>query len=90
MRDLSQNKGWRASNYQEIEARLKAGVDFEHAWSDFCLRSTPKASAELCTAALLVEVDPVALVQKYRGRSAKGQLEQYVNDRHYAANSTRT
>lgn len=35
VRDLSKDKGWRARNYQELEDRLKAGVDFEHAWSDF-------------------------------------------------------
>ncbi|MBV9856014.1 MAG: 3' terminal RNA ribose 2'-O-methyltransferase Hen1 [Streptosporangiaceae bacterium] len=43
----------------------------------------PEATAERCTAALLLEVDPVALV---RGRSG-GELTQYVNDRPYAASS---
>jgi 3' terminal RNA ribose 2'-O-methyltransferase Hen1 len=47
----------------------------------------PEASVELCTAALLIEIDPVALVRG-RGRVGEGgQLEQYVNDRPYAANS---
>ena len=47
----------------------------------------PDASVELCTAALLVEIDPVALVRG-RGPAGEGrQLEQYVNDRPYAANS---
>jgi 3' terminal RNA ribose 2'-O-methyltransferase Hen1 len=47
----------------------------------------PEASAERCTAALLIEVDPVALVRG-RGPAGEGrQLEQYVNDRPYAANS---
>ncbi len=41
----------------------------------------PEAHAVRCTAALLLDVDPVALV---RGR---GQLTQYVNDRPYAASS---
>ncbi len=42
----------------------------------------PEASAARCTAALMLEVDPVALV---RGR---GMTEtQYVNDRPYAASS---
>ncbi|MEO3753896.1 3' terminal RNA ribose 2'-O-methyltransferase Hen1 [Streptomyces sp. B6B3] len=41
----------------------------------------PEAHADRCTAALLLDVDPVALV---RGR---GQLTQYVNDRPYAASS---
>ena len=48
----------------------------------------PDASANLCTAALLVEIDPVALVRGRRGPAGEGgQLEQYVNDRPYAANS---
>ena len=42
----------------------------------------PEASRERCTAALLLEVDPVALV---RGRGVT--LDQYVNDRPYAASS---
>ena len=40
----------------------------------------PEASEERCTAALLLDVDPVALV---RGRGTKGSdglLTQYVND----------
>jgi 3' terminal RNA ribose 2'-O-methyltransferase Hen1 len=49
----------------------------------------PEATPERCTAALLLEVDPVALV---RGRGASGKnhdgaLAQYVNDRPYAASS---
>lgn len=47
----------------------------------------PHASPERCTAALLLEVDPVRLV---RGRSRDLQafsLGQYVNDRPYAASS---
>ncbi|MFN6571297.1 3' terminal RNA ribose 2'-O-methyltransferase Hen1 [Dendronalium sp. ChiSLP03b] len=42
----------------------------------------PEASTQQCTAALLLDVDPVKLV---RGRSAR--LEQYVNDRPYVASS---
>ncbi|RCJ21983.1 3' terminal RNA ribose 2'-O-methyltransferase Hen1 [Nostoc minutum NIES-26] len=42
----------------------------------------PEASTQECTAALLLDVDPVKLV---RGRSAR--LEQYVNDRPYVASS---
>lgn len=42
----------------------------------------PEATTERCTAALLIEVDPVALV---RGRGVT--LDQYVNDRPYAASS---
>jgi 3' terminal RNA ribose 2'-O-methyltransferase Hen1 len=46
----------------------------------------PEVSDERCTAALLLEVDPIALV---RGRQASDSfaLGQYVNDRPYAASS---
>ena len=47
----------------------------------------PEQSDERCTAALLLEVDPVALV---RGKTRAGDgftLAQYVNDRPYAASS---
>ena len=47
----------------------------------------PDASVDLCTAALLVEIDPVALVRGRGPAGEGGQLEQYVNDRPYAANS---
>ncbi|WP_293297282.1 MULTISPECIES: 3' terminal RNA ribose 2'-O-methyltransferase Hen1 [unclassified Microcoleus] len=46
----------------------------------------PEANADKCTAALLLDVDPVGLV---RGKSKSGDrpLEQYVNDRPYVASS---
>jgi len=46
----------------------------------------PEVSEERCTAALLLDLDPVGLV---RGRKAKGAatLGQYVNDRPYVASS---
>jgi 3' terminal RNA ribose 2'-O-methyltransferase Hen1 len=47
----------------------------------------PEASTEHCTAALLIEIDPVALVRGRGPAGEGGQLEQYVNDRPYAANS---
>lgn len=48
----------------------------------------PEATSERCTCALLVEVDPVALVRRRRGPSGEGGvLDQYVNDRPYAASS---
>jgi 3' terminal RNA ribose 2'-O-methyltransferase Hen1 len=47
----------------------------------------PEASVDHCTAALLVEIDPVALVRGRGPAGEGGQLEQYVNDRPYAANS---
>ncbi|WP_371599753.1 3' terminal RNA ribose 2'-O-methyltransferase Hen1 [Streptomyces sp. NBC_00564] len=51
----------------------------------------PEASAERCTAALLLEVDAVALVRRGKGKGRGGApdaaLAQYVNDRPYAASS---
>ncbi|MFC1230158.1 MULTISPECIES: 3' terminal RNA ribose 2'-O-methyltransferase Hen1 [Streptomyces] len=51
----------------------------------------PEADAERCTAALLLEVDAVALVRRGRGKGRGGApdaaLAQYVNDRPYAASS---
>jgi hypothetical protein len=48
----------------------------------------PEATPERCTVALLVEVDPVGLVRNRRGPAGEGgALEQYVNDRPYAASS---
>ncbi len=55
----------------------------------------PEATPERCTAALLLEVDPVALVRGPAGAAAGGRgqqgegfsLAQYVNDRPYAASS---
>lgn len=47
----------------------------------------PEATAARCTAALLLEVDPVGLVRGHRGRSGGFALGQYVNDRPYAASS---
>jgi 3' terminal RNA ribose 2'-O-methyltransferase Hen1 len=51
----------------------------------------PEADEQRCTAALLLEVDPVALVRRGRGKGRGGApdaaLAQYVNDRPYAASS---
>ena len=59
----------------------------------------PEATPERCTAALLLEVDPIALVRGPAGktgstgttgkntRHSDGELAQYVNDRPYAAAS---
>lgn len=48
----------------------------------------PEATTTRCTAALLVEVDPVALVRGRKGPAAEGfSLGQFVNDRPYAASS---
>src|SRR5690242_17112196 len=45
----------------------------------------PQAAPARCTAALLLEVDPVGLVRDRKGGGA--ELAQYVNDRPYAASS---
>ena len=45
----------------------------------------PEATDERCTAALLLEVDPVALVRGRRRRRRGSRSAQYVNDRPYAA-----
>jgi 3' terminal RNA ribose 2'-O-methyltransferase Hen1 len=48
----------------------------------------PEATAERCTAALLLDLDPVGLVRGRAGASGEGfALEQYVNDRPYVASS---
>ncbi len=47
----------------------------------------PEAIRERCTAALLVEVDPVLLSRGRQGASPNAPLEPYVNDRPYAASS---
>ena len=48
----------------------------------------PEASAERCTAALLLDVDPVALVRgRPRAAGESRALEHYVNDRPYVASS---
>jgi 3' terminal RNA ribose 2'-O-methyltransferase Hen1 len=48
----------------------------------------PEATEERCTATLLLEVDPIALVRGARSGAMEGfHLGQYVNDRPYAASS---
>ncbi len=48
----------------------------------------PEATDERCTAALLLEIDPIGLVRGRRGAVVDGfTLGQYVNDRPYAASS---
>ena len=48
----------------------------------------PEASVERCTVALVLDVDPVALVRGRRGPEGEGGLlMQYVNDRPYVASS---
>ena len=45
----------------------------------------PEATAEKCTAALLLDIDPIRLARKNRGENRT--LEPYVNDRPYVASS---
>jgi 3' terminal RNA ribose 2'-O-methyltransferase Hen1 len=50
----------------------------------------PEAGPERCTAALILDIDPIALVRGRKrdgARSEGGLLAQYVNDRPYAASS---
>ncbi|KQV05424.1 MULTISPECIES: 3' terminal RNA ribose 2'-O-methyltransferase Hen1 [unclassified Kitasatospora] len=51
----------------------------------------PETGTESCTAAMLLDIDPIALVRKGRGKGRGGSpdfaLAQYVNDRPYAASS---
>jgi len=47
----------------------------------------PEASDDRCTVALLLEVDPIALVRGRRYGGDAFALSQYVNDRPYAASS---
>ena len=47
----------------------------------------PEATPERCTAAMVLEVDPIALVRSKRFRGDAGSLDHYVNDRPYVASS---
>lgn len=48
----------------------------------------PEATNERCTVAMLLDVDPIALVRERQGPPGEGfVLQQYVNDRPYVASS---
>jgi 3' terminal RNA ribose 2'-O-methyltransferase Hen1 len=47
----------------------------------------PEANRDRCTAALLLDIDPVSLVRGKSKSSGERTLEQYVNDRPYVASS---
>ncbi|PZO44553.1 MAG: 3' terminal RNA ribose 2'-O-methyltransferase Hen1 [Pseudanabaena frigida] len=47
----------------------------------------PEANRDRCTAALLLDIDPVSLVRGKSKSSSERTLEQYVNDRPYVASS---
>jgi 2-polyprenyl-3-methyl-5-hydroxy-6-metoxy-1,4-benzoquinol methylase len=78
---------WPATDLGYLLAKNPDRVQsFEHAFG----RSRvfyPEAGDERCTAALLLEIDPIALVRTRNLDSADFSLSQYVNDRPYAASS---
>lgn len=47
----------------------------------------PESSSQRCTVALLLEVDPIALIRRRSGVASDFALGHYVNDRPYAASS---
>ena len=48
----------------------------------------PVATEHACTAAMVLDIDPVGLIRNRRGPAGEGfSLEQYVNDRPYVASS---
>jgi 3' terminal RNA ribose 2'-O-methyltransferase Hen1 len=47
----------------------------------------PEATEDCCTAAVLLDIDPVALVRGKHGQREGGTLDQYVNDRPYVLSS---
>src|SRR5262245_48486128 len=59
----------------------EAELSFGKAWVFY-----PEATEARCTAALLLEVDPVGLARG-RGDGGRAPLEPYVNDRPYVASS---
>ncbi|HXR72129.1 3' terminal RNA ribose 2'-O-methyltransferase Hen1 [Actinocrinis sp.] len=79
--------GWPATDLGYLLAKNPGRVQsFEHAFG----RSRvfyPQADDAVCTAALLLEIDPIALVKTRNLDSADFSLSQYVNDRPYAASS---
>ena len=79
--------GWPATDLGYLLAKNPDRVQsFDHAFG----RSRvfyPRADEAACTVALLLEVDPIALVKTRNLDSADFSLSQYVNDRPYAASS---
>ena len=78
---------WPATDLGYLLAKNPGRVQsFEHAFG----RSQvfyPRADEAACTVALLLEIDPIALVRSRNLDSADFSLSQYVNDRPYAASS---
>ena len=78
---------WPATDLGYLLAKNPATVqEFSHGFG----RSRvfyPEATAERCTAALYLEIDPIGLIKTRNLDSADFSLSQYVNDRPYAATS---
>ncbi|HEU5332137.1 MAG TPA: 3' terminal RNA ribose 2'-O-methyltransferase Hen1 [Actinocrinis sp.] len=78
---------WPASDLGYLLAKHPDRVQcFDHAFG----RSRvfyPQADEAVCTAALMLEIDPIELVRNRNLESADFSLAQYVNDRPYAASS---
>src|ERR1051326_274205 len=66
--------------HKHPERPHEIGLTFGKAWVFY-----PEASPDRCEAALVLDVDPIGLVRG-KGRG-DGLLDQYVNDRPYAASS---
>ncbi|HEU5425397.1 MAG TPA: 3' terminal RNA ribose 2'-O-methyltransferase Hen1 [Actinocrinis sp.] len=79
--------GWPATDLGYLLAKNPDRMQsFEHAFG----RSRvfyPRADDAACTVALLLEIDPIALVKTRNLDSADFALSQYVNDRPYSASS---
>jgi 3' terminal RNA ribose 2'-O-methyltransferase Hen1 len=47
----------------------------------------PEVSEDRCTAALLLDIDPLELVRSFRGKGGPRMIEHYINDRPFVASS---
>jgi 3' terminal RNA ribose 2'-O-methyltransferase Hen1 len=78
---------WPATDLGYLLSKNPARVQrFEHAFGRSWV-FYPEAGEQRCTAALLLEVDPIALIKSRNLETADFSLSQYVNDRPYAASS---
>ncbi len=69
-----------------LEKHPERAQRFELAWGAAHV-FYPEASEARCTAALMIELDPLKLTKSARKRGAPGSLAHYVNDRPYVASS---
>ena len=78
---------WPATDLGYLLAKNPASVQtFTHGFGQSRV-FYPEATAERCTAALYLEIDPIGLIKSRNLDSADFSLSQYVNDRPYAATS---